>query len=188
MSVSTSDAKSLAAQAGRGHLGALRTLLQALIDGTVAIVSGSFTSLTLGGTPVTATAGELNRAAGGAHSVTFTPAAGSTNVCEVTLQVKNAAGTNATGPFNLDIWLSDASTGIGLTATTASGAVAAKASSGADLGTLTTKKALRVQTLANGSYILSITDSAKTGFYVAAAIPGTGKPSVSSQLVSGNYG
>ncbi len=119
--------------------------------------------------------------------VTFSPAAGGSNVCEVTITVKDGAGNAIARPHHLDIILSDAATGAGLTATTASGAVAAKAASGTDLATLVSKKALRVQTLATGVYILSITDSAKTGFYVAAVL-GDLPIQVSSQLVTGNYG
>lgn len=121
------------------------------------------------------------------YSATLTPAAGASNVCEVTIQVLNAAGTAVAYPVILDVLLSDAATGTGLTATTASGAVAAKASSGTDLAVLVAKKATKVQTLADGTYILSITDTAKTGFYVVAAIPGV-PHSVSSVLVTGNYG
>lgn len=120
------------------------------------------------------------------NSVGFTPAAGASNVCEVTLQVKDAAGVALAGVFHMDVLLSDAATGVGLTAVTASGAVAKKTASGEDLATLVAKKALRVQTLATGAYILSITDSAKTGFYVVANLGG--KTSVSSVLVTGNYG
>lgn len=120
--------------------------------------------------------------------VTFAAAAGSANVCEVTITVKDGAGTAIAGVFNLDIWLSDAATGAGLTATTASGAVAAKASSGTDLVVLTAKKATRCQTLATGVYILSITDTGKTAFYVCAQVPGTGKTMVGTQLATGNYG
>lgn len=119
-------------------------------------------------------------------SVAFSVAAGGSNVSLVTITVKDAAGNAVTGPVDLDITLSDAATGAGLTATTASGAVAAGAS-GVDLATLVSKKALRVQTTAAGVYILSITDSAKTGFYVTAALGGK-KAFVSSQLVTGNYG
>ncbi|HTR71868.1 MAG TPA: hypothetical protein VMH41_16785 [Mycobacteriales bacterium] len=119
---------------------------------------------------------------------TLTPAAGSSNVCEVTIQAKDAAGNNLARSIPILIWLSDAATGIGLTATSASGAVAAKASSGSDFGALTAKKALLSQTKADGSYILSITDSAKTGFYVAVGLPNGTAPVVSAQLVSGNYG
>ncbi len=82
------------------------------------------------------------------------------------------------------LYLSDASTGIGLTGTTASGAVTAKAASGTDFGAITAKKALIAQTKADGSFILSITDTAKTGFYVCAVPMRGGVPSVSAQLVA----
>lgn len=121
-------------------------------------------------------------------SISFTPNAGSTNVCEVEVDVKDAQGNVIAAVFNFDVWLSDSSTGAGLTATTASGTVQAKSASGADLGTLTSKKALRVQTLATGKYTLAITDTAKTGFYVCAALPSSGRRQVSAQLITGNYG
>lgn len=137
---------------------------------------------------VTATTAELNLTDNMPANITFAAAAGGTNVCEVTITVKDAAGATIAGVFNFDIWLSDAATGEGLTATTASGAVAAKSASGTDLVTLVAKKALRVQTLATGVYILSITDSAKTGFYPCAQLPSTGATKIGTQLVTGNYG
>jgi hypothetical protein len=106
-----------------------------------------------------------------ANSVSISAAAGSANVSLVTFQAKDANGNNVTSPVNLDVLLSDATTGAGLTATTASGAVAAGAS-GIDLVTLVTKKALRVQTDATGKYILSITDTSKTLFYPCAYLDG----------------
>lgn len=121
-------------------------------------------------------------------SATFTPTAGGSNVCEVAIVLKNVDNTTITGPRVVDIYLSDAATGVGLTATTASGAVAAKSASGTDMAVLTTKKALRVQTLANGSYTLSITDTAKTGFYICVVNPSNGAVIVSSPLITANYG
>lgn len=120
-------------------------------------------------------------------NVTITPAAGGANVSLVTFQAKDAAGNNLAYPTPLTVYLSDAATGAGLTATTASGAVAAGAS-GTDLAALVAKKALSVQTDATGKYILSITDTGKTGFYPACYIPGRGAPVVGGQLVAGNYG
>ncbi len=119
-------------------------------------------------------------------TVTFSPAQGAANISLVTMQVKDASGNNITAPTTLVVTLSDAATGAGLTATTASGAVAA-GTAGADLGDLTAKKAKVVQTDATGKYILSITDTAKTGFYVTANIPGR-KVNVSAALITGNYG
>mgnify|MGYP000092975936 CR=1 FL=1 len=122
-----------------------------------------------------------------AQRVTFSPAAGSSNVCLVTIQVQDGQGNNLPGPFEMCVYLSDAATGNGLTATTASGAVAAGAS-GTDLSAKVSKKALDVLTDNTGKYILSITDTGKTGFYPCAICPGTGNVQIGTQLVTGNYG
>lgn len=121
-------------------------------------------------------------------SVSFAIAPASTNVSEVTITVKDGAGVAVAKVHYLDVWLSDAATGAGLTGTTASGTVTAKAASGAVIQINTAKKALRVQTLATGVFVLEITDSAKSAFYVAATVPLTGAAAVSSQLVTGSYG
>lgn len=123
-----------------------------------------------------------------AQTVTFSPAAGSTNVCEVTVTIKDGAGAALARVHQFDIYLSDSSIGLGHTSVTASGAVAAKASSGTDVATQVSKKALTVQSLSTGVYILSITDSAKTAFRVCVRCPGTGRIIVSDALVTGNYG
>jgi hypothetical protein len=135
------------------------------------------------GTQITGTA--IAVLTGRPASVTITPAAGGANVSLVTIQVKDSDGNNITSAVVLEVWLSDAATGAGETGTTASGAVAAGAS-GTDLLTITSKKRLRVLTSATGAYILSITDTGKTGFYVA--VQRGEKLSVSAQLTAGNYG
>lgn len=122
------------------------------------------------------------------NSFSMVAAAGGSNVCEVTITAKDADGNTLAGVFNFDLWLSDAASGAGLTATTASGAVDVKTNSGAVLGTLTAKKALRVQTLATGVFVLSITDAAKTAFKVCAQAPGSGKTIVGVTLATGNFG
>ena len=148
----------------------------------------SIGKLTLGGTPITTSAAELNLLDAAPATVTFAIAAGGANVSEVTITVKDAAGTTLAGGRNLEVWLSDAATGLGITGTTASGTVTAKSASGTVLTALTAKKHLAVQTLTTGVFILEITDTAKTGFYVAVKHPLTGAPIVSAQLVAGNYG
>jgi hypothetical protein len=137
---------------------------------------------------VTATAAELNITDNMVASLSFAAASAAANVSEVTITVLDAAGSTIAGVHTLDVWLSDAATGEGLTGTTASGTVTAKAASGAVIDTFTAKKSLRVQTLATGVFILEITDSAKTGFYVCAEEPSTGATNISTQLVSGDYG
>jgi hypothetical protein len=154
--------------------------------GTFSVDGVTVDSGTLAVNGLTASSAELNLLDDAPASVAFTPAAGSSNVSEVTCTVKDAAGIAMTRPVMLDLFLSDSSVGAGLTGTTASGAVAAKAGS-QDVATLASKKALRVQTDASGVYVLSITDSAKSAFRVCAQLPG-GKVSVSAALSSGDYG
>lgn len=119
---------------------------------------------------------------------TFSAAAGGANVSEVTITAVNSKGNTVTGAHIFDVWLSDAATGAGLTGTTASGTVTVKADSGAVVGTYTAKKALRVQTLATGVFILEITDTSKTAFYPCAQVPGTGITKVGTVLATGDYG
>lgn len=135
----------------------------------------------------TITTEELDSLAGLPFDYTITPAAGAANVCEVTIQAKDANGDNVAHVVPLYVWLSDAATGEGLTGTAASGAVAAKAASGTDLSVLVAKKALLVQTKADGSYVLSITDSAKTAFKVCVQSPNGELPTIDT-LETADYG
>jgi len=121
-------------------------------------------------------------------SATFTPTAGAANVANVVIKLNNGDGTTITGANTFDVYLSDAATGLGLTATTASGTVTAASGGGTVVGINTSKKAIRVQTLATGLFTLEITDTAKTAFYVVVVDPSTGAPLVSSPLVTANYG
>ena len=123
-----------------------------------------------------------------AANLTFTPAAGGTNIADVVIRVVDSAGDLLAGAWVLDIWLSDAASGAGLTGTTASGTVTAKSASGAVVGTYEAKKALKVQTLATGIFTLAITDTAKTAFRVCGAVPSTGATAVSAALLTANYG
>lgn len=120
--------------------------------------------------------------------VSFGIAAGGANVSEITITLLDGAGNTVVAPQPILVWLSDAATGAGLTATSASGTVTAKSASGEDMGALTAKKALIAQPLATGIFILEITDTAKTGFFVAVQIPGTGQVVVSRILATGDYG
>lgn len=120
--------------------------------------------------------------------VGFAIAAGGANVTEVTITMKGGHGETVAAPEPMLVWLSDAATGVGLTSTSASGTVTAKSASGADFGALTAKKALIAQPLATGVFILEITDTSKTGFYVAVQNPYSGQAIISRQLVTGDYG
>lgn len=154
--------------------------------GSAVLAVGSGAGETLGQVRLNAAFG--GEAVPGIADFTMAAAAGAANVTEVTVTAKDASGNTITEPLVYDLWLSDAATGAGLTGTTASGTVTAKSASGAVMGTLTAKKALRVQTLATGVFILEITDTAKTAFKVAGGIPGSGKAVVGITLATGDYG
>ena len=120
--------------------------------------------------------------------VTFAIASGDSNVSEITITFKDAADVIVAAANPFLVWLSDASSGAGLTSTSASGTVTAKSASGAAFGALTAKKAFIAQSLATGIFILEITDTAKTGFFVCVQNPVTGEVNVSRVLVGGDYG
>lgn len=112
---------------------------------------------------------------------------GSAGISLITVSVLDRNGNVLAGVSNFDLWLSDAATGAGLTATTASGGIAANTSGGAVIGVLTSAKALRVQTLANGTFCLAITDIAKTAFVIAGQVPGSSKTVVLATLSAASY-
>ena len=118
--------------------------------------------------------------------VTITAAAGGTQYyCDVTFQVVDMASNAVAGFFVFDVWLSDAATGAGLTATTPSGGIAAETSGGAIFGVNTTSKCVLAQTNSSGAFVLRIVDSAKTAFYPAAALNVV--PIIGAQLTTANY-
>lgn len=117
---------------------------------------------------------------------TAAAAADGANATLVTLTLRNLNGAPVAGEF--DVRLSDNASGLGLTATTASGAVGDKTAgtTGQVIATHVAKKAFRVQTTAAGTYQLSITDTAKTPFKVATVIDGL--PDVVLTLATASYG
>lgn len=119
-------------------------------------------------------------------TVEMEAAAGAANVTEVTITVKDAADNTVAAVHHMDVWLSDDADGAGLTGTSASGTVTAKAASGVVLSTYTAKKALRVQSLKTGIFVLEITDTGKTAFKVCASL--NGKAVVGITLATGDYG
>jgi hypothetical protein len=112
---------------------------------------------------------------------------GPSNVALVSLTMTDSSGNPILTGQPMIVWLSDVLTGIGLTTVTASGAVVAGIA-GVDFGDLTAKKAKVVQPSVAGVYQLSITDTAKTGFFVCVKNPFTGQTTVSRQLTSADYG
>lgn len=116
----------------------------------------------------------------------FSVAAGSSNVANVTIQAANYEGNSIAGVRNILIWLSDSTSGIGVTSTTASGTVTA--TTGTDLVDLTAKKAKIIQTDATGKIVLAITDTAKTAFKVCYELTNNSGAIVGATLATASYG
>lgn len=119
--------------------------------------------------------------------ISFAAAAGGTQYyCAVTITVQDNGGNPIINtPFDMDVILSDAATGVGVTATTPSGGISA--TTGTVLNIYVAGKAVYAQTNGAGQIVLQIIDSAKTGFYIMVQGCALPVPYVSPQLVAANY-
>lgn len=129
---------------------------------------------------VTATTAELNlNDAVGATVTIGLAASATTDGMDITITVKDAAGATLAAVHALEIWMSEAATGIGLTADTYSGTLTA--STGAILTALTAKKHFSVMTAATGIFVGTLVDSANPADqYVVVKNPFNGKVIVSA--------
>lgn len=102
-----------------------------------------------------------------------------TDGMKITVTAKDAGGTTLAQVVALDLWMSEAATGIGLTGDTYSGDLTA--STGVILGALTAKKAWRVLTAASGIFEAVLVASANPADqYVVVSHPATGAVTVSA--------
>jgi len=132
---------------------------------------------------VTAIAAELNLLDGIPAVTVITHAGGAANIVNVTFTVNDAAGAPVAKPTFLDIWLSDAATGLAITAHPADSITA---TAGSIWHVNTAACAVRVQTTASGVATLAITDTHKTAFYVCAALGFDGYADI-HLLAGGDY-
>jgi hypothetical protein len=114
----------------------------------------------------------------------ITNAAGATNVCTATIQLQNNEGAAVATSAVIDVWVSDAATGIGLTANANTSEVTA--TTGTLMGISTADKAWKILTDATGKAVLSITDTGKHGTFVACSIPN--RAAISVAAVACAYG
>ena len=119
----------------------------------------------------------------GPTSVTITWAAGNaTDEAEVTIQFYDKNSVAFSGAVVFDFWISEASTGLGLTADTYSGDVTVQ--TGTELAESVSKKSFRVLTNASGQAVMSLVDSGNpSDQYAVVSLP-TGQITVSD--VSGS--
>lgn len=108
------------------------------------------------------------------------------NEVEINITAQDKVGNAIKEPLTFMVLLSDDSDGEVLTTTTASGNVTVDAN-GDDLGYLTAKKAIWLQTDDDGLVELTITDTSSTGFYVCPVLPASGEPYCSRVLTAADY-
>lgn len=112
-------------------------------------------------------------------SVSFSVAAGASNICILTGTIKDRAGNTIAGVRELEVYISEAATGVGVTADTYS--TGASITTGTLVATLTANKAWRLLTNSSGVFAISITDTAKPADqYLVAVNPVTRDLSVSA--------
>ena len=115
-------------------------------------------------------------------SITAVP--GAATVTTVTIQLQDNGGQNvANQPYDFDLILSDSAFGVGLTATVTQ---AVAFTSGIILNTYTANKAYYVQCDATGKVVFTLTDAARTQFYIMIQTPNAGPTVV--RILTANYG
>lgn len=140
----------------------------------------------VGGVEMTSSPAEINTLVGGiATALPVLTAGAATDEMDITISVKDAAGSVLAKPHILEVWITDSSANLTITGTSASGALTAV--DGAVLQVITAKKHITCLTPATGIINLSLVDSANTaGEIVCVRLP-TGLHSQSAASVTGSY-
>jgi hypothetical protein len=154
-------------------------LIRVDAGGSITVAGVTIDENTLAMSGLTATAGELNLLDDTVATVGIVLAAGAANTMTATLTVRDAAGAAIDAVHMLEWWISEAATGIGLTADTYSGDVTT--TTGTEYQQIVDKKHYTGLTDANGVLVISVVASAKPADqYIVVKHPLTGKLIVSA--------
>lgn len=118
-------------------------------------------------------------------SCTIAGVAGAANVCTVTIQLKDGAGTNIARQVPFKIYSSSAADGLTLQSAASTGYAVSSGGLGLANGTAVTTQISGI-TSATGGCVLTLTDTAKLTSYLVLVI-GSGIK-ISAQLSAGSYG
>lgn len=134
---------------------------------------------------LTSSATELNVLDAVPAAVVITHAAGASNIVNITFTVNDAAGAAVAKPTFIDVWLSDAATGLAVTSHAADTITASK---GSVWHVDTAAIALKLQTAADGIATIVVTDTHKTAYYVCAALGIDPRANAIHLLAAGDFG
>lgn len=104
-----------------------------------------------------------------ATSYTVTALAGASNVSTITVTAKDANGNTITGVRYFDLYTTSDAAGTTVSSAAYSGTLVA--TTGTIIATITAKHVFRCATDANGVFVGSLTDTAKTADYIAVPNP-----------------
>jgi hypothetical protein len=143
---------------------------------TITSTTANITNLNYGATPVA----QVDPA-----SCTIVGAAGSANVCNVTIQLKDGSGTNMTRIIPFRVYASSAADGLTLAAAASTGfAVSSGGLSLQNAAAVTTQ--IYAMSSATGGCVLTLTDTGKATSYLVLVLANGCK--ISAQLSAGSYG
>lgn len=122
-----------------------------------------------------------------ANNFTISNAAGTANLCNITITAKDGSNATVAAVHQFIFTLSDSASTGAVTGTTASGTVTC--TTGVDYFDLLAKKQKIINTATTGIAVIALTDTAKTTFYpVVTAFAKAGKIFYGAQLTTGSYG
>lgn len=134
---------------------------------------------------LTSTFAEVNVLDGVPASIAISHTAGASNIINVTFTVTDANGVAIAKPAFIDVWLSDAATGLAITTHPADTITASK---GSVWHVNTAAASLRLQTAADGIATIVVTDTHKTAFYACAALGIDPRPNAIHSVATGEFG
>lgn len=137
--------------------------------------------------PVYSTLGFIGGTVGAADAgqSTISAVAGAANVSTVTVQLKDAAGTNVSKVTPFSVYSSSAADGLTLASAASTGWSVASGGLSRANGTAVTTGISAVSS-ATGGCVLSLTDTGKQTSYLVLVLPNGVK--ISTQLAAGSYG
>lgn len=140
------------------------------------ITTANITNLKYGATPVP----QVDPA-----SCTIAVAAGASNVCTITIQLKDGSGTNMARIVPFTLYASSAANGLTLASAASTGFAVASGGMEMPGGDVITQ-GIRCMSSATGGCVLSLTDTGKQTSYLVLVV-GQGTK-ISAQLSAGDYG
>lgn len=118
-------------------------------------------------------------------SCTITAAAGASNVCTLTIQLKDGSGTNMARIMPFRLYASSASNGLTLASAASTGFSVASGGLSLANGTAVTTQ-ISCMSSATGGCVVSLTDTGKQTSYIVLVLENGTK--ISAQLSAGDYG